>query len=102
VIVIDRSVGELETRTFATVVAIGARGSRIVGPGYPVASYANALKIDGKTLYDRIVGRDDTGAYHLLQRDAASKRVLDVLEAPGSDPEYRQSLAHEDCRHRRR
>ncbi|AXG06589.1 hypothetical protein DU500_09195 [Haloplanus rubicundus] len=98
VIVIDRSVGEIQSRTFASVVAIGARGPRIVGPSYPVVSYANALKIDGKTKYDRIVGRDDTGAYHLLRRDhhRDGTDVLDVVEAPGSDPEYRQAIADDE------
>jgi hypothetical protein len=95
VIVIDRSVSEIQSRTFASVVAIGARGPRIVGPSYPVITYANALKIDGKTKYDRIVGRDDTGAYHLLRRDhhRDGTDVLDVVEAPGSDPKYRQAIA---------
>jgi hypothetical protein len=54
VIVIDRSVGEIQSRTFATVVAIGVRGPKIVGPSCPVSTYANALKIDWKTKYDRI------------------------------------------------
>lgn len=97
VIVIDRSVGELQSRTFATVVAIGARGPRIVGPDYPVATYANALKIDGKTKYDQIVGRDDHGSYHLLRRGSNCKRVLDVVEAPGVDPEYCQPIADDDA-----
>lgn len=98
VIVIDRSVGEIQSRTFATVVAIGVRGPKIVGPSYPVSTYANALKIDGKTKYDRIVGRDDTGAYHLLRRDhhRDGTDVLDVVEAPGTDPEYRQAIADDE------
>jgi hypothetical protein len=98
VIVVDRSVGEIKSRTFATVVAITARGPRIVGPSYPVASYANALKIDRKTAYDRIVGRDECGAYHLLRRDhhRDGTDVLDVIEAPGADPEHRQAIADDE------
>jgi len=96
VIVIDRSVGEIKSRTFATVVAITARGPRIVGPSYPLITYANALKIGRKTAYDRIVGRDECGAYHLLRRGPAGERVLDVVEAPGADPEHRQAIADDE------
>ena len=92
VIAIDRSVGEIQSHTFATVVAVTARGPRIVGPSYPVITYANALKIDRKTEYDRIIGRDECGAYHLLQRDAAGERVVDVVDEPGSDPVHRQPI----------
>ena len=98
VVVVDRSVGEIKSRTFATVVAITARGPRIVGPSYPLITYANALKIDRKTEYDRIVGRDECGAYHLLRRDhhRDGTDVLDVIEAPGADPEHRQAIADDE------
>jgi len=69
VIVVDRSVGEIQSRTFATVVVIGARGPRISDPDYPTPAYASAFKIDGKAQYKKNVGRDDTGAYHLIRRD---------------------------------
>lgn len=93
VIVIDRSVGEIKSHTFATVVAIGARGPRTVGPSYPVATYASALKIERKTTCDRIVGRDDIGAYHLLRRDRDGFDVVDILNEPDADPEYSQPVA---------
>ena len=96
VIVIDRTVGEIETRTFATVVEIGARGPRIVGPSYPVATYANALKIDGETEYKRIVGRDGRGCYHLIRRDRNGIDVLDVVDAPGADPDHAQAIPDDE------
>jgi hypothetical protein len=92
VIVIDRSVGEIQSRTFATVVAIGARGPQITGPDYPTPAYASAFKIDGKTQYQKIVGRDDTGAYHLLRRDRDGFDVVDIVDAPGADPEHTQPV----------
>ncbi|WP_251342446.1 hypothetical protein [Haloplanus halophilus] len=82
--------------TYATVVAVDGRGPRLGGPDYPSPTYANALRIDRVTPYERLVGRDADGAYHLLRRDPGGHRVLDVIEAPGSDPEYQQAIADDE------
>lgn len=66
VVIVDRSIGELEARSFVTVVGHSDRGPRVVGPDIPVLTYARSLKIEAITRYDEVVGRDETGAYHLL------------------------------------
>jgi len=96
VVVVDRSVGSITAKTFATVVAIDERGSRLVGPDYPSPAFGAALDIECVTRYDRLVGRDECGAYHLLRRGLAGERVLDVVEAPGADPEHRQAIADDE------
>jgi hypothetical protein len=49
VVVVDRSVGSIEATTFATVVAIDGRGSRLVGPDYPSPAFGSALHIERAT-----------------------------------------------------
>lgn len=89
VVVIDRSVGDIETRTFATVIETTPRGPRVAGPDYPVATYANALKIDAVTRYGHVIGRDGVGAFHLFDH---TRDRLDVVAAPGESPEHSQTL----------
>jgi len=44
VVVVDRSVGSITAKAYATVVAIDGRGSRLVGPDYPSPAFGGALK----------------------------------------------------------
>jgi hypothetical protein len=92
VVVVDRSVGDLEAKTFATVVAIDERGSRLVGPDYPSPAFGNALDIERITGYDRLVGRDGDGDYHLLRRSPGGDRLLEVVGGPGSKPVHEQRI----------
>jgi len=92
VVVVDRSVGEITAKTYATVVAIDERGSRLVGPDYPSAAFGASLLIDRVTGYDRLVGRDGNGAYHLLRRSPGGDRALEVLEEPGDEPVHEQQI----------
>jgi len=92
VVVVDRSVGSITAKTFATVVAIDERGSRLVGPDYPSPAFGNALDIERVTSYERLVGRDGDGDYHLLRRSPGGDRLLDVVEDPGDEPDHEQRI----------
>ncbi|QGX95944.1 hypothetical protein EI982_14710 [Haloplanus rallus] len=92
-VVVDRSIGEIHALTYATVVAVDGRGPRLGGPDYPTPTYANTLRIDRVTPYDRLVGRDGDGAYHLLRSSPRDDRVLEVRSEPGADPEHEQAIA---------
>jgi hypothetical protein len=92
VVVVDRSVGSIDAQTYATVVSIDERGSRLVGPDYPSAAFGAALDIVGVTSYDRLVGRDGDGAYHLLCRSPGGDRLLEVIEDPGEAPVHEQRI----------
>jgi hypothetical protein len=72
VVVVDRSVGSITAKTYATIVAIGERGPRLVGPDYPSPVFGAGLHIECVTGYDRLVGRDGDGDYHLLRRRPAA------------------------------
>ncbi|WP_435067682.1 hypothetical protein [Haloplanus sp. C73] len=91
VVVVSRSIGELEERTFATVVDVGQDGPLVAGPGIETATLARALQIDSVTRYDEVIGQDETGAFHLHQR-CAFFHVLDVLDEPGTEPAPRKFL----------
>ena len=90
VVVVDRSVGSITAKTFATVVAIDGRGSRVVGPDYPSPAFGAALHIEPG--YDRLVGRDGDRAYHLLRRSPGGERVLEVVDEPGEGPVHEQRI----------
>jgi hypothetical protein len=92
VVVVDRSVGDIEAKTFATVVAIDGRGSRLVGPDYSSPAFGGALHIERVTGYDRLVGRDGDGAYHLLRRSPGGDRVLEVIAEVGAGPVHEQRI----------
>jgi hypothetical protein len=92
VVVIDRSVGSITAKTFATVVAIDKRGSRLVGPDYPSPAFGAALHIERVTGYERLVGRDGGGAYHLLGRSPGDDRLLEVIDEVGTEPVHEQRI----------
>lgn len=96
VVIVDRSVGSITAKTYATVVAIDERGPRLVGPDYPNAAFGAALDIERVTSYDRLVGRDGDGAFHLLRRSPVDNLVLDVVTEPGSEPTHTQPIADDD------
>lgn len=93
---IDRSVGSIEAKTFATVVAIDARGPRLVGPDYPSPAFGAALAIERVTGFERLVGRDSDGAYHLLRRGPGGERVLEVCPDPDGAPEHEQRIGDDE------
>jgi hypothetical protein len=94
VVVIDRSVGTIEAKTYATVVAIDERGSRLVGPDYPSPAFGAALHIERVTSYDRLVGRDSDGAFHLLRHSDGGDRVLEVVAEREQDVADREVSVH--------
>lgn|GEM_PF-3481150 len=83
VVLVDRGVTETGGWTFATVVDRSAHGPLLSGPGLETATLARALTIESVTRYDTVVGRDETGAVHLLDRSPHGFDVLDVVDEPG-------------------
>jgi len=92
VVVVDRSVGSIEAKTYATVIVIDGRGSRLVGPDYPTPAFGKALDIESVTGYDRLIGRDGDGSYHLLRRSPGGDRLLEMVATPGDDPVHEQRI----------
>lgn len=93
VVVIDRSVGEITAKTFATVVAIDARGPRLVGPDYPSPAFGGALDIERVTGYERVIGRDGDGAYHIIAQQVDGEQLLLVTPSPDAAIEHEQQIA---------